>query len=30
MLLEFVFDIKRGGSYRNHWGLKGFANIYIM
>ena len=29
MLWEFVFDIKRGGRYRNHWDLKGFTNIYI-
>jgi len=21
MLWEFVFDIKRGGRYRNHWDL---------
>jgi len=27
MLWEFVFDIKRGGRYRNHWNLKGFMNI---
>jgi hypothetical protein len=29
MLWEFVFDIKRGGKYSNHWDLKGFTNIYI-
>jgi len=29
MLWEFVFDIKRDGSYKNHWDLFGFTNIYI-
>jgi hypothetical protein len=29
MLWEFVFDIKRGGRYRNQWDLKGFTNIYL-
>jgi len=30
MLWEFVFDIKRGSQYSNHWDFKGFMNIYIM
>jgi hypothetical protein len=29
MFWEFVFVIKRGGRYRNHWDLKEFTNIYI-
>jgi hypothetical protein len=29
MLWEFVFDIKGGGKYSNHWDLKGFTNICI-
>jgi hypothetical protein len=30
MLWEFVFDIKRGGRYRNDRDLKGFTNNYII
>ena len=29
MLWQFVFDIKHGGKFSNHWELEGFANIYI-
>jgi hypothetical protein len=29
MLWKFVFDLKRGGKYSNHWDLYGFTNIYV-